>query len=73
MLLQKQFDMTDAKMMRVVPLFETLDDLNNAPDVVNTLWSIPGYLESVGHKVREPNFCFAYCFALILPLLTLNF
>lgn len=33
MLLQKQFGMTKAngKLMRVVPLFETLDDLNNSP------------------------------------------
>jgi phosphoenolpyruvate carboxylase len=33
MLLQKQFGMTKAsgKLMRVVPLFETLQDLNNSP------------------------------------------
>jgi phosphoenolpyruvate carboxylase len=33
MLLQKQFGMTKAngKLMRVVPLFETLADLNNSP------------------------------------------
>lgn len=33
MLLQKQFGMTKAngKLMRVVPLFETLNDLNNSP------------------------------------------
>ena len=33
MLLQKQFGMTksNGKLMRVVPLFETLNDLNNSP------------------------------------------
>ena len=43
MLLQKEFGMTPAKrnMMRVVPLFETLDDLTNAPDVLRTLFSTP--------------------------------
>lgn len=29
--------------MRVVPLFETLDDLANAPAVMESLWSIPWY------------------------------
>jgi phosphoenolpyruvate carboxylase len=32
-----------AKPMRVVPLFETLDDLSNAPDVMKTLFSTPWY------------------------------
>jgi len=49
MLLQKQFGMTSSKgnMMRVVPLFETLDDLVNAPSVLETLFSIPLYVGAV--------------------------
>lgn len=45
MLLQKQFGMTAEKgnMMRVVPLFETLDDLTNAPEKLETLFGIPAY------------------------------
>lgn len=52
MLLQKQYGMTPGKdnMMRVVPLFETLNDLNNAPDVLNTLFSIPTYVGAVRAK-----------------------
>ena len=52
MLLQKQFGMTAANgnLMRVVPLFETLDDLTNAPDVMETLFSLPNYLGSVKGK-----------------------
>jgi phosphoenolpyruvate carboxylase len=53
MLLQQQFGMTVAsgKMMRVVPLFETLIDLTNAPDVLDTLFSIPNYVGAVrGHQ-----------------------
>ena len=44
MLLQKQFGMTagNKNMMRVVPLFETLNDLTNAADVVELLFSLPG-------------------------------
>ena len=49
MLLQKQFGMTseNGRMMRVVPLFETLTDLENAPDVVDTLFSSDNYLGAV--------------------------
>jgi phosphoenolpyruvate carboxylase len=49
MLLQQQFGMTitSGKMMRVVPLFETLVDLTNAPDVLDTLFSIPNYVGAV--------------------------
>ncbi|GMI18631.1 hypothetical protein TrLO_g13459 [Triparma laevis f. longispina] len=49
MLLQKQFGMTseNGRMMRVVPLFETLTDLENAPDVVDTLFSSDQYLGAV--------------------------
>ena len=49
MLLQKQFGMTASKgnMMRVVPLFETLDDLTNAPGVLDTLFAIPVYVGAI--------------------------
>lgn len=52
MLLQKQFGMTSrsGKMMRVVPLFETLDDLINAPDVLDTLFNIPLYVGAVKNR-----------------------
>jgi len=52
MLLQKQFGMTpkDGNMMRVVPLFETLDDLVNAPDVLSTLFAIPVYVGAIKGK-----------------------
>jgi phosphoenolpyruvate carboxylase len=52
MLLQKQFGMTAAngKMMRVVPLFETLDDLTNAAEVIKTLFSIPVYVGAIRGK-----------------------
>lgn len=50
MLLQKQFGMIsnsiegNYKMMRVVPLFETLNDLNNSGDILRRLFGIPIYL-----------------------------
>lgn len=52
MLLQKQFGMTSSngKMMRVVPLFETLDDLTNASSVLTTLFSIPAYVGAIKGK-----------------------
>jgi len=52
MLLQKSFGMTakSGNMMRVAPLFETLDDLVNAPDVLETLFSIPSYVGAVKGK-----------------------
>lgn len=52
MLLQKQHGMTtgNQNMMRIVPLFETLNDLTNAPDVLNTLFSIPLYVGAVKSK-----------------------
>ncbi len=40
-LLQKEAGIK--KIMRVVPLFETLDDLNNSQDVMDQLFSIPWY------------------------------
>jgi phosphoenolpyruvate carboxylase len=52
MLLQKQFGMTpqNGKMMRVVPLFETLDDLINAPAVLDRLFQIPLYIGAVKNR-----------------------
>jgi phosphoenolpyruvate carboxylase len=52
MLLQKQFGMTSANnnMMRVVPLFETLDDLKNAPERLKTLFSISAYVGAIKGK-----------------------
>jgi len=53
-LLQKQFGMTaeSGKLMRVVPLFETLTDLNNAPDIVERLFRLKRfeYLKAVDFK-----------------------
>ena len=45
-LLQKQYGMTksNGKMIRVVPLFETLTDLTNAPEVAKTLFTTPAYM-----------------------------
>jgi len=52
MLLQKQFGMTleSKNLMRVVPLFETLNDLTNAPQVLQTLFSIPVYVGKTRNK-----------------------
>lgn len=52
MLLQKQFGMVPEKgnLMRVVPLFETLVDLQNASSVLETLFSIPVYAGAIKGK-----------------------
>ena len=52
MLLQKQFGMTarNGNMMRVAPLFETLNDLNNAPERLKTLFSVPAYVAAINGK-----------------------
>mmetsp|Transcript_54586 Transcript_54586/g.115958 ORF Transcript_54586/g.115958 Transcript_54586/m.115958 type:complete len:1033 (+) Transcript_54586:269-3367(+) len=52
MLLQKQFGMTkqNGKLMRVVPLFETLNDLTNSPEQLETLFSITSYIGSINGK-----------------------
>ena len=52
MLLQNQFGMTakNGNMMRVVPLFETLDDLNKAPERLQTLFNIPAYVGAIKGK-----------------------
>jgi phosphoenolpyruvate carboxylase len=51
-LLQKQFGMTatNGNMMRVAPLFETLNDLNNAPERLKTLFSVPAYVTAINGK-----------------------
>lgn len=36
--------------LRIAPLFETLDDLNNAPDTLRQLFTQPGYAERTGRK-----------------------
>eukprot|EP00566_Odontella_aurita_P005683 CAMPEP_0113554092 /NCGR_PEP_ID=MMETSP0015_2-20120614/15961_1 /TAXON_ID=2838 /ORGANISM="Odontella" /LENGTH=575 /DNA_ID=CAMNT_0000455203 /DNA_START=248 /DNA_END=1975 /DNA_ORIENTATION=+ /assembly_acc=CAM_ASM_000160 len=38
------------KPLRVVPLFETLDDLHGAADTMDTLFSLPAYKGSIGGK-----------------------
>ena len=52
MLLQKKFGMNqeNGKLMRVVPLFETLDDLVNAPEVLEALFKMPNYVGSIMGK-----------------------
>lgn len=36
--------------MQIAPLFETLDDLNHAADVVRDLFSVPVYRDSIGDR-----------------------
>ena len=52
MLLQKQFGMTseNGKLMRVVPLFETLNDLTNSPEQLAALFSVNSYIGSISGK-----------------------
>eukprot|EP00980_Cylindrotheca_fusiformis_P015995 scaffold4703_cov108-Cylindrotheca_fusiformis.AAC.3 len=52
MLLQKQVGMAAASgtMMRVVPLFETLDDLSNAPQKLEELFSVSSYVGAIKGK-----------------------
>merc|ERR1712151_855012 len=38
------------KPLRVVPLFETLDDLNGAVDTMTKLFSLPGYMGAIDGK-----------------------
>lgn len=54
MLLQQQFGMTptNGKMIRVVPLFETLDDLTNAPQILERLFKISSYVGAVRGKME---------------------
>jgi phosphoenolpyruvate carboxylase len=39
-----------AEPLRVVPLFETIEDLRNAPATMRTLYSIPEYVAAVGPR-----------------------
>jgi phosphoenolpyruvate carboxylase len=52
MLLQKQMGMTakTGNMMRVVPLFETLNDLTNAPEKLEELFSVSAYVGAIKGK-----------------------
>ncbi|CAJ1949153.1 unnamed protein product [Cylindrotheca closterium] len=49
MLLQRQMGMTakNGNMMRVVPLFETLDDLINAPEKLDDLFGVTAYVGAI--------------------------
>lgn len=48
--LMSQAGVPPSQAPRVVPLFETLDDLTNAPDSLRQLFSAPGYLERVNYR-----------------------
>jgi len=49
LLLQKKAGVQ--KLLRVVPLFETLDDLDHAPSILEALFAIPEYLDLIqGHQ-----------------------
>lgn len=52
MLLQKNYGMTakNGKVMRVVPLFETLNDLENSPEQLETLFRVTSYIGSINGK-----------------------
>lgn len=39
-------------MMRVVPLFESLNDLNNAPGIVERLLKLPAYTGRIGNRLE---------------------
>jgi phosphoenolpyruvate carboxylase len=54
MLLQQQFGMTPAngKMMRVVPLFETLNDLINAPEILEKLFKMNTFVGAAKGKME---------------------
>jgi phosphoenolpyruvate carboxylase len=47
LLLQRNAGVAPDKELRVVPLFETLDDLQGATQTMNALWSLPGYKGSI--------------------------
>lgn len=50
-LLLKEFDCSlQDKPMQVAPLFETLDDLNNAADVIKALLNIPAYRNCIDNR-----------------------
>ena len=47
-LLQRELGITD--LLRVVPLFETLEDLKNAPSTMQQLFSNPWYKKLINGK-----------------------
>jgi phosphoenolpyruvate carboxylase len=50
-LLQRECGGTESRLLRVVPLFERLADLEDAPRVLRQLFSVPWYLEHIkGHQ-----------------------
>jgi phosphoenolpyruvate carboxylase len=50
-LLQRECGGTESSLLRVVPLFERLADLEHAPAVLRQLFSVPWYLEHIkGHQ-----------------------
>lgn len=48
-----QLDAGVKKPLRVVPLFETLDDLNGAAATMEQLFSIPAYIGSLQGRKQE--------------------
>jgi phosphoenolpyruvate carboxylase len=50
-----QLDAGVKKPLRVVPLFETLDDLNGAPETMSQLYSIPTYVGSLDARKQGKN------------------
>ncbi len=50
--LEGDADYDESTQLRVVPLFETLKDLDNGPDVINRLLSIPWYRDYIA-KVHQ--------------------
>jgi phosphoenolpyruvate carboxylase len=40
----------NGKLLRVVPLFETLADLTNSPKIMESLFAMPRYLELIKYK-----------------------
>jgi phosphoenolpyruvate carboxylase len=55
-----QLDAGVKKPLRVVPLFETLDDLNGAPNTMKTLFSLPAYMGIINGK-QEVMIGYVWC------------
>ena len=74
MLLQKQYGMTakTGNMMRVVPLFETLDDLTNAPGRLETLFSVTAYVGAIKGKQEVMVRLYVHASSLTLSCLRLT-
>jgi len=49
-LLQRECGMAEERLLRVVPLFERLDDLQAAPQVLRQLFSVDWYREKIMGK-----------------------